>query len=653
MKKSLFKILLAICCLIPFGVNAAPDLPRIEILGGEYYCYEVKRGDSLYGIAKALGWDLNVLETLNPTTVKNLKKGAKLYYPVDNNADDQQSEGSIDISSMTVEPISHKVKKGETVYSIARLYKVPVDEIYKANPESKYKIRTDEILIIPQSESNVKVGNYIYYKIKSGDTLYGVSKQFHTTVSDLLSSNPGVSEQNFRAGDNIRIPVLSNVDNTKTEIVEREQLSSVKNYKVQKNESWETVAKKTGVSKEQLRLANENVNELKKDEVLAIPVVETVEVSQEIQIEDPRERTREGVTEIYDSIHGLSATDNILREVKLALLIDDPNAKLDTEFTRGLLLAIDDLKNSDYKIHLKVIDGRRSSQDVTDELDEFEPTLIFTTANKAFPAFLADYGETNNIEIINVFDVKNELYQDNPGIVQLLPPSNYFNDEVVEYLQNKFGSRMLIIAGDKEENDQMITTLLENWKQPVVEFSLEELDAFDFSDSDNYLVYACSSKKEDAMQIVSAVAKGRMGSPLADISIIGRPNWITMTSQNKEKFYQGDVYIPTRFYFDPDERESKKFVDRFTEQFGHSPVKSFPMYAVMGYDVTKYFIPATVKNGGDFNRGLPKAKMLQSDFNLKRVSNWGGFINPSCYMLRFTPLDTVEKINLTDSNILF
>lgn len=637
---------MAAAVVVPsFTLSAGVNLPKVEILGSEYYCYEVKKGDSLYGIAKQLGWDLNELVRLNPKTVSNLIKGAKLYYPISEKRDKNDS-AETDLSDLPVEPITHLVKKGETVYSISRLYKVPVDAIYESNPSSKFGIKADEILNIPQSGKNVEKGDFIYYKVKSGDTLYGVSKTYHTTVADILAANPGIDEANFRSGDNIRIPALSNIDNTKTEIVERETLGSMKNYKVEKNDSWESIAKKTGVTEDQLKSANTQTRELKKNEVIAVPVIEKVEVATEVRIEDPRELTKEGRAELYDSIHQILPQAQRLDCVNVALLMDNPNSKLDTEFTRGFLLALDEMKQEDFKISLKVIDGRISPDDVTDQLDDFEPNLIFSTADKAFPAFLADYGDTNHVEVINVFDVKNELYQDNPCMIQLLPPSNYFNDEIVDFVKGKFGDRILIIAGDQDENDQTVASLSSSWTSPVVEFSLEELDVYDFSDSDNYIIYACPTKKEDILQVVNAAARGHNETPMSDISVIGRPNWITMTSALEDKFYSADVYIPTRFYFDEDQPESKAFLEKFQETYGHSPVKSFPMYAVTGYDVARYFIPSTAFNLGDINKGMLDMDLLQTDYSLQRVSNWGGFINPTCFMLRFSPSESMERINV-------
>ncbi|MDE7109829.1 MAG: LysM peptidoglycan-binding domain-containing protein, partial [Muribaculaceae bacterium] len=60
---------------------AEPELPKVEILGKEYYYHEIKKGESIYGIAKQHGWDLDELVRLNPTTASDMAKGSRLYYP--------------------------------------------------------------------------------------------------------------------------------------------------------------------------------------------------------------------------------------------------------------------------------------------------------------------------------------------------------------------------------------------------------------------------------------------------------------------------------------------------------------------------------------------------------------------------------------------
>lgn len=631
------------------GAGAETNLPRVEILGREYYCYEVKKGESIYGIAKELGWDVEELVRLNPNTVANLEKGSRLYYPTGNVVVVKENESPVeivDVSELTVEPVTHVVKKGETVYSISRLYNIPLETIYANHPSAKYGIKAGETIVIKQNRQALSEGRaFLYYNVKSGDTLFGLSKKFNTTVEEILKANPGVSEDNFKAGSTIRIDVNSASRRLRTEVVEEETVAAVDNYKVKKNETWSDISRNTGVDEATLREANSNTRP-KKDEVVAVPKVEKVQVEREVTDSDPRESTAEGREQLYDSIHRLPDTER-LREVNVALLMDDPSSKRDLEFSRGVLLAIDNLKKSPYKINFKIIDGRSATNAVIETLDDFEPQLLLTTADRNFPAFLADYGNENKVEIVNVFDVKNELYEDNPSMIQLLPPSSLFNDEVAEYVDSNFSGYTLITIGEKDENDAIGEAVVNAFGDSLVlELTANEIADFDFSDGRDYLVYSYAQKRDDILPVVNAVAEVRASSPSASVSLMGRPAWITLASTHGDKFAEADVFIPSRFYFDADSYDGKRFQDSFTDMFGHAPVTSFPMYSVTGYDVATYFIPAVASTSGDPNRPLPASRSMQTDINLKRVSNWGGFVNPTCYILKFIPGVGIDKITL-------
>jgi type IV pilus assembly protein PilF len=96
-------------------------------------------------------------------------------------------------------PLLHTVKKGETLYSIARAYRLPVQTLCSANKKSiNYRLNVGERLTIPSSgpKSDLKVkkdtaGQYktITYHVKPGDSLTSVSKKFHTTMADIKKLN--------------------------------------------------------------------------------------------------------------------------------------------------------------------------------------------------------------------------------------------------------------------------------------------------------------------------------------------------------------------------------------------------------------------------------------------------------------------------------
>ncbi|HCY80206.1 MAG TPA: peptidoglycan-binding protein, partial [Xanthomarina gelatinilytica] len=48
---------------------------------------------------------------------------------------------------------THKVKQGETIESIAKRYQVSTQDIYGLNPDAKKGIKTNTVLIIPNSKS--------------------------------------------------------------------------------------------------------------------------------------------------------------------------------------------------------------------------------------------------------------------------------------------------------------------------------------------------------------------------------------------------------------------------------------------------------------------------------------------------------------------
>lgn len=626
-----------------------PDLPRVEILGKEYFYHEIKKGESIYGIAKQYNWDLEELVRLNPNSASEMKKGTRLYYPTGKVTVVSEVTEEPVSDDVEYEPIRHVVKKGETVYSISKKYNVPLDVIYAAYPQAKYGIKAGETLVFQQTSEQVS-NKYLYYVVKPGDTLYSVSKRYHTTVEDILKSNPGVSETNFRIGDTVRIAVNSDSTRFHTELVEEERLASIDSYKVKKNDTWKSISKKTGVDVETLKEANEDVVKPEKNEVINVPVVETVQVEKEVAMEDPRELSSEGIREMYDSIHKVDSDVEQLREVKVALLLDEPSSKKDVDFSRGFLLALDGMKDAPFKISMKVIDGRLSSNSVTEALDEFEPNLLVATADKAFPAFLADYGETNHLEVVNVFDVRNELYEDNPAMIQILTPSSFFNEQVADRIASDYEGRELLMVGVNDSNDAIAELVAEKFpEEKIKKISVNSLADYNITDDGSYLIYAFPQKRDEVNEVLATVKNIREAHPIADISIVGRPSWVTISDSFQGHFDDCEIVVPARCWLNPEKDSVKDFTERYEAMYDQSPVKSFPNFAASGFDVANYFVNSAARNGGDFNKTVNvDAKGIQTDFKLRRVSNWGGFLNPVVYLIKFRPSGMVEEVIIKD-----
>ncbi len=82
--------------------------------------------------------------------------------------------------------IIHVVKSGDTIYNLSKKYDVPVEKIIKDN-----QISDPQKLSIGQSL--VIFPNDIIHVVKKGDSLYKIAKLYDTSISNILANNPTIS----------------------------------------------------------------------------------------------------------------------------------------------------------------------------------------------------------------------------------------------------------------------------------------------------------------------------------------------------------------------------------------------------------------------------------------------------------------------------
>lgn len=627
------------------------NLPKVSVAGQEYYVYEAKKGESLYGVSNRFGWDIDRLMEMNPSLNHKLKKGEKVYFPVSSDALRQKAAAK-EFSADSYPVIQHVVKKGDSVYSIAKMYGVPVETVYMYNPDTKYGLKRGSLVTIPQEPKEINDGSrFLYYAIRPGDSLSSIAESYNTSVEQLLKDNKGVSDAKFQAGDLLRVSVNSKKGQVMTQTIDETTLARVDSYTAGKGDTWESVARKTGVDAAELKEFNAGT-ELKKNAHIDVPVVVTTQTELEVTPYDDRENSAEGVQAIYNDVHMLSVGDSTSdTRVNVALLIEDPKSKRDNEFVRGALLALDRMKRTTYKIRFKLLldshtdaDSVRVTKALADSLATFGPDVVVATHEKKFPVWLAQYGEDNGVEIVNVFDVKNELYMDNPSMIHLLTPSAYFSDAVAEWEKGAFPDYKLILAGKKDADDAFADALLARYDGTPTNTTADGLPEMKLDDWGHYLIYGYPTSRDEVSALLKAVAELKETNPLATVKVLGRPSWITLADGMKEAFANADVYFPSRFFFDPSGDDGKRFIADYSAQFGHGPIRSYPTYAAAGYDIMNYFVEGLASNAGDFNEAVPEGSELQTPISLQRIGNWGGFFNPSAYIIRYAPQGDVEKI---------
>ena len=132
--------------------------------------YIVKAGDTLWSIAKRYNLTVDELKKLNKLTNNTLTIGSKLL--INNNASNNDFEGQ------------YIVKKGDTLYSIANKYGLTVDKLKSINNLSNNNLSIGQSLKVSND-----ISNYPIYTVKKGDTLYSIAKKFNVAVDEIKLLN--------------------------------------------------------------------------------------------------------------------------------------------------------------------------------------------------------------------------------------------------------------------------------------------------------------------------------------------------------------------------------------------------------------------------------------------------------------------------------
>lgn len=151
--------------------------------------YIVKKGDSLWSIARANNISVDELKAINNLISNNLSIGQKLL--LNNSASDDNNV--------------YVVKRGDTLWSIANNFNVSVNDLKNSNNKVNNSLYIGEKLLIPSNSSNENVSTNIY-TVKSGDNLYSIAKRYNVSVNEIKSLN-NLTSNVLSIGQKLRIPI--------------------------------------------------------------------------------------------------------------------------------------------------------------------------------------------------------------------------------------------------------------------------------------------------------------------------------------------------------------------------------------------------------------------------------------------------------------
>lgn len=176
--------------------------------------YVIKTGDTLSTIAQEHKTTISLLQSLNNLNSTRIRAGRTLLVPKASEASDhytyslaerikrKQSRGGNN-------KVSHLVRKGESLWSIGKRYRVNSRSIAHWNgmspndpirPGQKLVIRTDE-----GGQTTGKTVRKVAYKVRQGDSLARIASRFNLRINDIISWNAVNPKKYLQPGDNLTL----------------------------------------------------------------------------------------------------------------------------------------------------------------------------------------------------------------------------------------------------------------------------------------------------------------------------------------------------------------------------------------------------------------------------------------------------------------
>lgn len=547
----------------------------------------------------------------------------------------------------------HTVQPGQTLYSICKAYGANIDEVKSLNDKKDNALSLYEVLKVPYTDPFVQQDDKFYYhKVLKGETFYSIARLYKIKPKRLLKFNEGYAQnQPLAVGAVVKLP-LAEID---LSVLGEEEIEASVGKKQEirperpvRNESVKKVeeASVTDILQDALMQKNEKTEqEPEKETTTVIGATDKMEIpdyiSEVVMSVDPFVKV--ALLLPFSAKDYPVFVDTLVEKMPVQI---SARSEQFISFYEGVLLAVDSLKNQGYKVNLKVFDTERSAEKMytmVDEIDRFHPDLIIGPVYGSVYKALMDDLTNKNIPVIYPLSSRSEEFGVYPDFIQVNPSMKALTVAMSDWLREEAEEANLVclnLTGNevshsdledirlfKEYMHRIGSMNFYDWNTSAV--PLDGLRLQLLPDRENIIILPTTKEAEVSkiLPVLSALTDGYR------ITVVGFPEWQAFTSVDHETYFKLNTKIFTYSYVDNTTEPAKRFALKYRKYFYTEPNN----LAYKAFDMSLYFIELAAKyrdrtldalefypRNGDFSR-----------FYFQKMEGQAGKENQGFYIVNF------------------